>query len=288
MPEAIPDLKATEEPGPGGATPGRVVSLVYDADSYSRSVEGVDIEVVRTGVGVGPSIVRTVQTDRLVATESTVQFPMFSRATIGDDHIVVARIAGVAPGSRWCGIDIKPGMVVAYGSGAEHTAVNPVGVRFAFATVALEDLAAIADDRRRRFAPPPPGQVHALKATADTGSLARQLGRYVGEAVDGQMTTNELDQRLLDATTVVLSEDRRSERVGAAKRIDPRRVTGTCIEYARAVGRIPSITELCLVAHISERGLRRAFNENLRDVAGGLLPRLGTRRGTPQAEVGRI
>jgi hypothetical protein len=179
LPEAIPALKVTEESGAGGATPGQVVSLVYDADSYSRSVEGVDIEVVRTGLGVGPSIVRTVQTDRLVATESTVQFPMFSRATMGENHIVVGRIDGVAPGSRWCGIDLKPGMVFAYGPEAEHTAVNPVGVSFRFATVVQQELAAIADERRRRFTPPPPGQVHVLDATADTGSVARQLGRYV-------------------------------------------------------------------------------------------------------------
>jgi AraC-like DNA-binding protein len=186
---------------------------------------------------------------------------MFSRATIGENHIVVGRIDGVAPGSRWCGIDLKPGMVFAYGPEAEHTAVNPVGVSFRFATVVQQELAAIADERRRRFTPPPPGQVHVLDATADTGSVARQLGRYVDEVVDGQMATNELDQRLLDAIAVALSDDRRSERVGAAKRIDPRRVTGSCIEYAHAIGRIPSITELCLVAHVSERALRRAFND---------------------------
>lgn len=237
------------------------VSMVYDVDGYSRSVEGVEIEAVRTGVGLGPSVVRTVQTERLVATDSTIAFPMYSRATIGDDHVVVASIRSAPPGSRWCGIDLEPGMVVLYGPVAEHTAVNPIGVSFAFAVAALEDLAAISDERRRRLTPPPRGQVHAVDATPETRALGRQLGGFVDVAAEGVVAERVHDQALLASITEVLSDDRRSERIGAAKRIDARHVVSDCIEYARAVGRIPSIAEMCLVAHISERGLRRAFND---------------------------
>ena len=34
-----------------------------------------------------------------------------------------------------------------------------------------------------------------------------------------------------------------------------------CIAFAEAVGRIPSIAELCTVAHVSERRLREAFTD---------------------------
>ena len=238
-----------------------MVSIVYDVDGYSRSVEGVDIEVVRTGVGVGPSLVRSVQTERLVATESTIQFPMYSRAVTGDDHAIAACITDAPPGSRWCGIDLEPGMVLLYGPGAEHTAVNPVGVRFAFAAVAQHDVAAVAGRRQRRFVPAPRGQVHVLDARVGSRALAQRLTGFMDEVADGVIPDQDRDQALLDAIAVVMSDDRRSERVGAAKRIDSRQVVHACIEYARATGRQPSITEMCLVAHISERGLRRAFNE---------------------------
>ena len=260
---ALPMGGSSRDPvGDSGAdVTAHAVSVVYDVDGYSRSVEGVEIEAVRTGVGLGPSLVRTVQTERLVATESTIAFPMYSRATIGDDHIVVASIRNAPRGSRWCGIDLEPGMVVLYGHGAEHTAVNPIGVSFAFAAVALEDLAAISDERRRRLAPPPRGQVHAVDATWEARALARQLAGFVDVAADGVVSARVHDQALLASIASVVSDDRRSDRIGAAKRIDPRRVVSDCIEYARAVDRMPSITELCLVAHVSERGLRRAFND---------------------------
>lgn len=34
-----------------------------------------------------------------------------------------------------------------------------------------------------------------------------------------------------------------------------------CIDYAYAIDRIPSVAGLCLVAHVSERRLRQAFND---------------------------
>lgn len=249
------------DPADDAGAHGDVVSVVYDVDGYSRSVEGVAIEAVRTGVGLGPSVVRTVQTERLVATESTISFPMYSRATTGDGHIVAVTVRSAPRGTRWCGMDLKPGMTVVYGPGADHTAVNPVGVSFAFAVVAFDDVAAISDERRRAFVPPPAGQVHALDMTAETRSLARRIGGFVDEAAEAVVPERERDQALLESMTAVFSDDRSTERIGASRRIDPRHVVNDCIEYAQAVGRIPSITELCLVAHVSERGLRRAFND---------------------------
>jgi len=56
-----------------------------------------------------------------------------------------------------------------------------------------------------------------------------------------------------------LSDDRRDRRIGSRRKVNDRRVALECVEYAEAIGRIPSIRELCLVVHVSERRLRTAF-----------------------------
>lgn len=44
-----------------------------------------------------------------------------------------------------------------------------------------------------------------------------------------------------------------------SSRIESRHVVNECISYADAIGRRPSISELCLASHVSERRLRSAF-----------------------------
>jgi AraC-like DNA-binding protein len=51
--------------------------------------------------------------------------------------------------------------------------------------------------------------------------------------------------------------DSRGER--ATSMIDDRSITGTCIDYANAIGRRPSMAELCIAASVSERRVRTAF-----------------------------
>jgi AraC-like DNA-binding protein len=66
---------------------------------------------------------------------------------------------------------------------------------------------------------------------------------------------------VLRAMTHALSEEVRGLRVGCTNMIDSRHVVHDCIHYADAVQRIPSISELCLVARVSERRLRKAFTD---------------------------
>jgi AraC-like DNA-binding protein len=49
-------------------------------------------------------------------------------------------------------------------------------------------------------------------------------------------------------------------RTGRGGRVDDRHVALTCIEYASSIDRIPSMSELCMVAQVCERRLRLAFN----------------------------
>lgn len=248
----------------GGSSLGRqrtqAVSIVEEVDDYERSVRGIQIEAVRTGRGLGPNIVRTTHGDDFVATSVQTQFPMVGRTTISDELVIPVAITSAPPGSNWCGIDLEPGNVLIYGPGAEHTAINPAGIGFSFAAVPHNELASAANDLGLPYRPPSRGQVHALAPSPAVEALASCLSSLMDAAMAG-VTPQQNGSRILHRLAAALSEDRRSWRVGARKRIDSRHVANTCIRYAEAVERIPTIRELCLVAHVSERRLRTAFND---------------------------
>ena len=237
------------------------VSVVEEVDGYSKAVMGIKIEAVRTGLGFGPNVVRATQGEGFVATSVTVQFPMLTWTTIGDDRVLAACITSAPPGSRWCEIDLQPGTVLIYAPGAEHTAVNPAGVSFTFAIAKQHELGELAQQLGLGFKPPPRGQVHALEPSVKSNALSSRLSSLVDAAVAGVPPQHNREDDILHAMTAALSEDRRSRRVGARRKIDNRHIAATCIEYAEAIERIPTIRELCLVAHVSERRLRTAFNE---------------------------
>jgi AraC family ethanolamine operon transcriptional activator len=46
---------------------------------------------------------------------------------------------------------------------------------------------------------------------------------------------------------------------GGGRGIDSRHVAALSIDYANAMARVPSLGELCIAAHVSERTLRKAF-----------------------------
>ena len=60
---------------------------------------------------------------------------------------------------------------------------------------------------------------------------------------------------------VALAEADRPMPARDPRSISSRHVVHQCLDYADAVERIPSISELCLAANVSERRLRKAFVE---------------------------
>jgi AraC-like DNA-binding protein len=64
---------------------------------------------------------------------------------------------------------------------------------------------------------------------------------------------------MLPAHWCALAEEHTVKRIGRGTAIDSRRIAHTCIDYVYATQRIPSIGELCLTAHVSERRLSEAF-----------------------------
>ena len=237
------------------------LSEVDEVDGHSKSVAGVRLEAVRTGRGVGPNRVLTVEDERFTMTSCDIGFPIMARTTIGDDRILLAHVAEARPGSRWCEIDLFPGAVVAYGPGAEHTAVNHSGLRFSFTIAAQHELARLADRLELDIEQPRRGEVHLLAPSGASRALGVAMQVLSTDAVrPGCALGRQTDDVLRDAVGA-LAEPDRVRRVGRRSRIDSRHVVHQGIDYANATGRIPSINELCLASHLSERRLRKAYND---------------------------
>jgi AraC-like DNA-binding protein len=253
-----------QEPGSGDLIGESAIAtthaIVDDTYGFAKSVVGIQIEALQIGRGTNPSTVNTIRDDRLIATSCQIGFPMLTRATIGDDSVLVTRITSSAvPGSR--GIDFKPGIINIYGPGSKHTGICYPGLSYTFVVIQLARLAELAKGLRSSIAPPPRGQVYELHPSLKTRSIGFAIDRLVDIAGRDLGTHHTLVDDVLCSTTSALSEEERIRRVGGGKRIDSRSVVLACIGYAESIERIPSVGELTLVAHVSERRLREAFSD---------------------------
>jgi len=234
------------------------VALVDNVDGYRRSVSGIDIEAVRTGVGIGPNVVSSVGDGRVTSTSCQIGFPILTRTTISDDHVLVALMRSAPPGSRWIGIDVRPGMLFGYAPGSEHTAANRPGLAFTFATVAVDELRAQAEQLKVRVDVPTHGEALELPRTPGSAKVAELLST-VSEGPPGRNPPPWLMDDLLSAWVSELAAPPRDRRDHTRGRVESRRVVRECIDYVRSIGRRPAIRELVVVSHVPERRLREAF-----------------------------
>lgn len=150
-------------------------------------------------------------------------------------------------------------MVMAYGPQAEHTAFNAPGLAFTFICVGRDQLLEGARDLGIDIEIPADGEVHALAPSGSPDRIRQVFPAVAAVIEDGECPPAALADEVLRATIHGLTDRDRPRRVGQHRRIDSRRLTHLCIDYAESVRRIPSISELCLAAHVSERRLRKAF-----------------------------
>jgi AraC-like DNA-binding protein len=256
-------LSAETSPHSAESSPDTTVRLVEETDGYTTEVAGIEIQSIRTGVGVGPNVVVATQGEGFIATAVTAGFPMLGRTNMGDDQVVMAVVEAAPPGSNWCGVDLEEGMVLCYSPAAEHAAVNPVGIEFSFVVTTREELATRAERLGTHFVPPRRGRVQALSPTPITRSFHHTLSSMAQAAAAGVDPDRNREDDVLGAMTLALSDPHRPGPAGPGRtrRIDSRTVVHTCIAYVEAIGRIPSLGELCLVAHVCERRVRDAFTE---------------------------
>jgi AraC-like DNA-binding protein len=248
---------STPEAAPGG--PRASFSVVDAVDGYTRSVAGVRVEAVRTGLGTGPNRVLTVQDDGFMFTSSDIGFPLRTRTTVGDDHVIVGCVDAAPPGSRWCEVDLRPGTTVAYGPGAAHTGISPPGLRFKFATIEADRLAELAEQIESPLGLPSRGQVREFTSAPNARAVLSSMLELDAAASDGPTSLQSRCDAVLGDVVLALTEAARSTPARGPGGISSRHVVHQCMDFADAVGRIPSISELCLAARVSERRLRQAF-----------------------------
>jgi AraC-like DNA-binding protein len=239
-----------------------LVSIAGDVDVYSGALPGIDLDVVRTGFGFGPNVARSVTSPGVMVASCIVQFPVFGRTTIMDDRVVVGLLTAAPPGTRWCGIDLEPGMMLMYGPGAEHTGVSPAGVAFVALSVSMDHLEATADQLHRRLGVPRRGQVSVAASKPDSRSLFALLGSSPDPRAE-PARESVAQQDAVYALVSALSRDDSSTAPHKRQRIaDSRSITASCIALADTIGRPPSIAEMCAAAHASERRVRTAFTDS--------------------------
>lgn len=236
------------------------LSVVEDADGYERSVSGVSIRSIRTGLGSGPNSVLAVRGGSFMLSAVSAGFPMLNRTTIGEDRFLAAVVRSTPPGASWCDIDLDPGMVVVFGPAAEHTGVNPAGISFAFVAVEIDVIEELADVLGLPFVPPPRGRVDALPPSPQATALGSAVSSLADAAASGLSLVGDSEDDTMHRVTAALSVDRAVPRT-KARALHSRSIAATCREYVEASGRIPTIRELCSVAHVSERRLRTAFHD---------------------------
>jgi AraC-like DNA-binding protein len=233
-----------------------------EVDGYAAAFPGIRLDVVRTGIGFGPDIVRSFRSDDAVIASGVIGFPTLDRAYIANDRLVAALVTSAPPGSRWCEMDLEPGTVFLYGPGAEHTGISRAGTGFSLAFIELDRIAQLADRLHLPIRLPGRGSVEALDPTPSVRTLAATLSsRRDPTASDAFGPSHALSA--LHAVTAVLSEDSSNVRGGVCNGIDSRHVVQVCVTYVDAIGRMPSIAELCMLAHVSERRLREAFTDTM-------------------------
>jgi AraC-like DNA-binding protein len=229
---------------------------VTESDDYSRSVSGIDIEVVRSGPGTSPTEIRGAASPNWAGSSLHIGFPVFSRTTLSIDVIGVAVIEEAPPGMRWCGIDLDRGDILVYGPAADHIAVHPAGARFSYVVLSAEELSRTANNLDSTIALAP-GSVERVPRS----QASRRVGVLLPTVVRGEQALSapvSATSGLVESTACLLATGL-IDGGRPSRKLDDRLIVQACIGYAERVARIPTIAELCTAAHVSERRLHYAF-----------------------------
>lgn len=235
---------------------------VFDTDAYKRALKGAWIDPVQIGPAERATKVTSGYLDRIVATSCDFGFAMMTTGAVFDDCLTVVRFTSLPDDpTRWCELGIEPGTVLLYGPGAAHTAINRPGLSLTFVVTPVAEVEAMADRLGYDVRIPKHGLVQAIPASPRTRALSRAYDDLCS-IVDGRVTGfRPGEDDVIRAVAAMVSIDKGTRSTGGGSRVDSRKVVSDCIDYATALGRIPTLAELCLVAHVSERRLRQAFTD---------------------------
>jgi AraC-like DNA-binding protein len=232
-------------------------SAVSEADGYERSVAGVDIDAIRSGVGTGANRVEVVSDGVVTATSCDLGFPIMTRTTIGAERYIISLICSSA-GSRWCGLDLQNGSVLVHGPGAEHTGANNAGLGFTFTVASGEALDERAHTLGARIALPETGKVREMDGRRGLDGW-RSLVFGLGDAARSRHAGLTMDEVLSAMVLAFRDPNEQTPVMRGPDRLDDRTIAHRCLDLAEALGRRPTLSELCVASRVSERRLRQAF-----------------------------
>jgi AraC-like DNA-binding protein len=237
-----------------------VTTIANEVSESVSALSRLQLDVVRTGAGSGPNALLNVDLDGVDLYSSLMRFPAFGQMTVADKIMVVTLIVTAPPGTRWGEIDLAAGDVLVYGPGSRHTSVNPEGLEYRSAVIQLSALDEVADSLQTPSHHPASGSVMLLNPTAGVRELAVEL-LVMGNPLNPSDNLPTSGYGVLRAAVNALASAPNTCRSQRIQAVQSRDVVHECIEYADAVGRRPSIPELCTIACVSERRLRTAFHD---------------------------
>ena len=218
--------------GNGGITTQTVVA--DNVDTFSATLPGLELDIIRTGTGAGPNITRHAAAADIMLASTSVQFPLLGRATIADDRVVVAFLPAVPRGSRWDEVDLVPGMMMLYGPEAEHAGPDIPGLRYVTLSLSVDRLEATADLLNVNFKVPPPGRIQVMAPTPLTARLHTLLAS-VDDPLLAKINTTVDTRDAFHAFATALSDPSARTATGRRGRLDSRAITRTCIAYVEAI-----------------------------------------------------
>jgi len=252
----------------GDTAESAVVTIVADVEGYERAANGAEIKAIRAGRGSGSIDMRTTRTENCNAISVSLPFPMMSSTVIDADSVGIRAVRSIAPqGSRWCETDLEPEMVAVYRPNTEHFEINDAGLDFSFVTVDLSRIEETAEHLELIFRLPPTGESCILAPSSHVSAVGSAVNSFTDSEPGSVAAQKAKDDDLLHRVSLALSDKPSKDGTGMSRSVDNIHVVTTCTEYADSIQRVPSIPDLCLVAHVSERRLRTAFHE-----AAGMPP----------------
>lgn len=237
-----------------------LTKVTSDINGYRNTLAGIRLDMVRGGPDQSPSIARHVHDDHgVVVGAVNPGCKTICHTRLADNRISISYVLAAAPGTKWCGdLDIAAGMNVIHQPDAEHTAVNLPGTRFAFAILDVDAVTERSEVLKVPLQSWCPGDVDAV-GSGDGSGVAPILAHIASGSIDS-IPARLLDD-LLTAATLSLSNLDTDRRVRATPSVNSRTVVGDCIGFAEAIRREPTIAEMCLASHVSDRRLRQAFHD---------------------------
>jgi len=228
------------------------------ATEHRRSIPELDIDVTRTGAGSSPNVTIAAEEQGVVMTSTVLGFPVIARTTVPADRIAVARIGSAPRGSRWCGLDLASNTTLLYGPGADHTAISPEGLSFQIATLPIDRVHRAAEMQGLEVRLPAENTVTMMRQDQQVNLVSDVMFGYGSPIHHKGFRTGSGD-----ATASAVARTLASVHSAGSRSVDSKEVVRVCVEYADIVYGMPSIEDLCLVAHLSERRLRQAFVETV-------------------------